>query len=672
MKKVLKWFSIIIGGLAAVLVLAIFIVPMFINVRKYKPEIENFAAQAMNRPVAIKGNIDLSLFPWVGLSFSDLHIGNPAGFQEKDFVVVKAFEARVKVLPLLSKKVQVKRFVVEQPRIFLEKRKDGRGNWEGLGNASGKPRREQAKKGTPPKAGEASEGLPIQSLAVEEFAVTNGRILWIDDAQAERREISDLNLRLQDVSLDRAIHLALSANLDKQPISLKGDVGPLGKSPGKGSIPLNLTIKAFNQLEVDLKGSTTDPASTQAFDLTLQIPPFSPRKLMAALGKPLPVATTDPKALTSVALKARLTGDPGSIRISDGRLDLDESKMAFSLQVQEFAKPDVAFNVELDKINVDRYLPPPSEKNPRTAEEKTPPPDAMGKKTDYAPLRQLVLDGTLKIATLTAKGLTIQDVNARVTGKNGLFKLDPLSMKLYKGSLSANGAFDVRQDTPQSRAKLDADGIQAGPFVKDFMKKEIVEGTLQLKADLRMEGDGAERIKRSLNGQGDLLFKDGAIVGIDLAGMVRNAAATFGLAAKGQEKPKTDFAELLIPFTATDGRVKTADAKLLSPLLRVAANGSADLVKESLDFRIEPKFVGTLKGQGDTTARSGVMVPVLVSGTFSAPRFRPDLESLLKQGIPKELPKASDLLKGLGPKGTESKELQEKANKLLKGLPFGK
>ena len=248
-------------------------------------------------------------------------------------------------------------------------------------------------------------------------------------------------------------------------------------------------------------------------------------------------------------------------------------------------------------------------------------------------------------------------------------------MKLYQGTASIKAALDVRGSIPKSRAKLEASGIQAGPLIKDYMKKDFLEGILQARADIRMAGDDAKGIQRSLNGTGDLLFKDGAIVGIDLVGMVRNAAAAFGLAEAGQPKPKTDFAELHVPFTITNGVVKTSDTTLLSPFLRVAARGDADLAREELDFRIDPKFVDTLKGQGDTMQRSGLTVPVLVTGTFAAPKFRPDLESLVKQGvqkgIEKELPK---ILKGKG-KGSQEinpEDLQKAAEGILKAFPLGK
>ena len=160
MKKTIKWVLFILGSLVAGVILALLIIPAFINVQQYRPQIEKMASTALGRPVAIGGDIRLSLFPRAGLSFSDLRIGNPPGFQEKEFVVVQSFEARVKLLPLISKEVEIKRFVVQDPRIVLEKRRDGLGNWQGIGGAgSAKVKKEE-------KAGktETAAGLPIKSL----------------------------------------------------------------------------------------------------------------------------------------------------------------------------------------------------------------------------------------------------------------------------------------------------------------------------------------------------------------------------------------------------------------------------------------------------------------------------------------------------------------------------
>lgn len=674
MKRVIKWGFIVAGALIVLIVLALLIVPLFVDVEQYKPHIEKQVSEATGRPFTLGGDLGLSLFPWAGFSLSDLHLGNPPGFEEKDFVSVKSFEVRVKLLPLLSKDIQVKRFSLEKPRIVLERRKDGQGSWEGIGKPSEEvpPEQPEEKRKAPEK--EPATGLPIKSLAVAEFAITDGSLLWLDHVKGERKEISDMTLRLQDVSLDRPISLALSVLLDGKPLSVEGDIGPVGKDPGKGTVPLNLAVNALQQLQMRIAGEVVNPVERPKFDFAVEVSPFSPRKLVAGLGEAFPVETADPKALDRVALKARLKGDPESISVSDGALDLDESKLAFSVKAKDFSRPDVAFDLDLDEIDLDRYLPPSSEEKP-AEEEKAEVPSTEPKKTDYTPLRKLVLNGAIRVGKLKASGARIEDVHMKVSGKNGLFHLDPITLKLYEGDVSSKGRLDVRQDIPQSTIDLNAQGIQVGPLLNDVLQKDFLEGTVKANVALSMAGDEPERIKNTLTGNGDFLFKDGAIVGINLAGMVQNVKATFGLAEKEEKKPRTDFSELHAPFTVTNGVVNTPKTSLVSPLLRILAAGNANLVNETLDFRVEPKFVGTLTGQGDTVQRSGVTVSVLVTGTFSAPKFRPDLKGMLQKEFEEGLPEPSELKKllpGQGAKEGEAESVEEKAKGLLKGLPFGK
>ncbi|MES0349327.1 MAG: AsmA family protein, partial [Desulfobacteria bacterium] len=471
------------------------------------------------------------------------------------------------------------------------------------------------------------------------------------------------------------IELALSVRLEGNPLSLEGKVGPVGKEPGKGTIPLDLAVQALKQLEISLKGKIVDPLERPQFDLALQVSPFSPRKLVADLGQTFPIKTADPKVLDHVALKVNLKGDPETISVSDGTLDLDESTLTFSVKAKDFSRPDVTFDLSLDEIDADRYLPPAGENKPVEEKEKTEAPAPEQKKIDYTPLRRLVLDGAIRVEKLKAHGVRLQDVNVKVAGKNGYFHVDPLTLKLYQGDVSSKGALDVRQDVPKSSVQLDAQGIQVGPLLKDLLEKDFLEGTVQSTVVINLAGDDPEKIRSTLNGKGDLLFKDGAIVGIDLAGMVRNVKATFGLSEKGGERPRTDFSELHAPFTITNGVVNTPGTSLMSPLIRVLAAGDADLMDETLDFRVEPKFVGTIKGQGDTMQHSGLMVPVLVTGTFSSPKFRPDLKGMLKKGLEEGLPQPSELKKilpGESMEEGESKPLEEQAKDLLKGLPFGR
>ncbi len=216
----------------------------------------------------------------------------------------------------------------------------------------------------------------------------------------------------------------------------------------------------------------------------------------------------------------------------------------------------------------------------------------------------------------------------------------------------------LRQNRPRTTLDIELTRVQSGPLLRQLLHKEMVEGLLSATVTARFNGDTWPLIRKTLSGKGALNFSDGAIVGIDLADMARNVQSAFGLADKPAVKPKTDFSELSVPFTLTNGLARVTGATLNAPLLRVAAEGTAHLVTEALDLRVEPKFVGTLVGQGDTRQRSGVAVPVLVGGTFSEPTFRPDLKGMLQQQL-----KDPRVIEKLVPEG--------KARDILRALPFG-
>jgi AsmA protein len=655
MNKAIKWGLIICASLVVLVIAVLLIAPAFIDIRDYKPQLEKKVSEATGRPFSVGDDLSLSLFPWAGISFSNLRLGNTPGFSEKELASVKSFEVRVKLLPLISKDIQVKRFILNEPNITLVKNKNGRVNWAQPDDTKEKSAAEKTAKASESKGTEAA--LPIKDLTVGEFSIKNGSIIWIDHTAKSRKEITAVNLELKDVSLERPVALSFSALLDNQPLSIDGTLGPVGKDFKKATVPLDLDIQALKELALQLKGKVENPGSKPGIDMAVEVKAFSPRKLMAALGQDFPVVTADPKALEQVALKASLKGSQTKVAITDGIMKLDESTLKFSLTASDFSRPNLAFDLNLDRIDVDRYLPPKSDK-PAAADK-----PAEKKPIDYDPLRRLILDGRIQIGQLVASRARIEDLLLQIKAKNGIFNLDPLKLKMYQGNVSGTGNFNVQTNTPKSSFNLNAENIQAGPLLKDVLQKDILEGITKARFELEMSGDDAAMIKKTLNGNGQVQFNDGAIIGIDLAGMIRNVKSAFGLEQKPAQRPRTDFAELTAPFSIKQGNVHTPQTSLKSPLIRVIAAGDAHLVKETLDFRVEPKVVGTIKGQGDTEDRSGLMVPVLVTGTFSKPKFAPDLAGMAKKQL-------EETVLGSGQDGQklDKKNLEETAKGVLKGI----
>ena len=660
MNKAIKWGLIVCVSLVVIVIAVLLIAPAFIDIRDFKPELEQKVAEATGRPFSVGDDLSLSLFPWAGVSFSDLRLGNTPAFSEKELITVKSFEVRVKLLPLISKDIQVKRFILNEPKITLVKNKNGQVNWAQPEDTQAKAPAEKTQKES--EAPAAGAGLPIEDLTIGEFSIKKGSVTWIDHTTDTRKEITSLNLQLKDVSLERPVKLTFAAMLDNQPLSVDGTVGPIGKDFKQATIPLDLNVKALKQLILKLNGKVKNPASKAGIDMAVEIKPFSPRKLMAALNQEFPVATSDPKALDSVALKANLKGDASNVAVTDGIINLDESTLKFSLNASEFSRPNLAFDLNLDQINLDRYLPPKSEEQP-AAEKATEAKATAKKPTDYTPLRKLILDGRIQIGQLVANKAKIQDLLLKIKAKNGIFDLNPLKLAMYQGSVSGIGNFNVQTNTPKSRLSLNVANVQAGPLLKDVLEKEILEGVTNAEFKLSMSGQDAAMIKKTLNGNGQVRFNDGAIIGFDLAAMVRNVKAAFGGAQTPAQRPRTDFAELNAPFSVKKGLVHTPETRLKSPLVRVIATGNAHLVKETLDFRVEPKVVATIKGQGDTEQHSGLMVPVLVSGTFSDPQFAPDLAGVAKKQLEQQI-----LGSGDGAKQLDKDNLEKSAKGVLKGI----
>jgi AsmA protein len=130
MKTALKWVGLAVVCLVVIVIAALLIIPRFLDAKHYREPLEKMVSEASGRPFSVGGDVRLSLFPWAGVSFADLRLGNPAGFAEPEFVTIKAFEVRVKLLPLLSRDVQVERLVVSEPRVFLITNKDGRVSYD--------------------------------------------------------------------------------------------------------------------------------------------------------------------------------------------------------------------------------------------------------------------------------------------------------------------------------------------------------------------------------------------------------------------------------------------------------------------------------------------------------------------------------------------------------------
>ncbi len=676
MKSTFKWILIIMGGLAALFVLFLLLLPMFKNVNDFKPQIEKAVNQATGRKLVLGGDLKLSLFPWAGVSVKDVTLSSPDAFSEKEFLDVTEFEARMKLIPLLFKDVQVKHVLLKGFRLTLVQQKDGRTNWD----FSGGEKKGPAVKKDTPEPTHKDGAFSLKDLKVGEISVSNGVVEYIDHAKGSRNEVSDVNFQLSTISLDNPIGLNISAKIDGKPVSLTGKVGPVGKEPGKGTINIDLVMRALETIDLHIAGQVTDPMATPAYQFNIDVPKFSPRKLLSAIDEKMVPVTSDSGVLATASFKLGVIGGAKKISLSDGEFVLDDTTVTFQAKAKEFSKPNVQWRVQLDAIDLDRYLPKASKKSKeasQTSPSATPGKAAAKKqKTDYTPLQKLEMEGSFDAGKLKAGGASMTDIQMKVMAKGGRIELKPLSLNLYQGNLAVNGLFDVRKDMPKTSVNIKGQHIQAGGVVVDMFRKDIVSGTAETDISMTMTGDTSEMVKKTLNGTGELMLKDGVIKGVDLGAMLQNVKAAFGMAERTAAGNQTEFAEFHSLFNIQNGLVMTEDTVLKSPVMTAKITGNANLDKETLKFKIDPTYIDVTRETEDGQKKTSTLVPVMVTGTFSSPKFQPDLEGVVKQTIEKKITDLFDQRRkekgGNVAEDAKPDALEESVKGIFKQLPFGK
>ena len=83
--------------------------------------------------------------------------------------------------------------------------------------------------------------------------------------------------------------------------------------------------------------------------------------------------------------------------------------------------------------------------------------------------------------------------------------------------------------------------------------------------------------------------------------------------------------------------------------------------ERALDYRIEPKIVGSLEGQGGDAKAGGLGVPILITGPWHELQWQPDVGDTLKEiakDPEKAVKSAKDTLKKLKKDGDIKKKLK--------------
>jgi len=401
MKSLFKWIGIILAIIIVIIGITVSVIliatPNFIDTPAFKAPVQLYLAKVTGRQVSMDEDMKLRLFPWAELSLSNLQVGKKKGVDNKKFLSLHAEEVHLKLLPSLSPRGIIE--IIEQLNAVQQP-----GDTDHAASSGKKDMQDMA------------------AFLIEDITVTNGVVSINDKKNDTCRTISDVDLKLYDVSFERPIGISLTAKLGDIPFLIKGNIGPISEQPGSEPIAVNLVITVIDEVKIHVNGTVENALDDPFADIAIEIAEFSPRVLAKEMIQTLAVADTS-SVLKRLSLKAHIKGGSDSIVISDGILILDDYTMNFTSKARNIDKPNIDFELSLDRINLDRYLPANNEdaKTKLTQTFLQTPPE----QNYYALLKNMVLDGTVSIGELIVNDEKIDDTSFHITSRKGLLKVDP-------------------------------------------------------------------------------------------------------------------------------------------------------------------------------------------------------------------------------------------------------
>lgn len=641
--RALKIVGYVVAGLVGLLILLLLSVSLFVNPNDFKPRIVAAVKSSTGRDLSLPGDLKLSVFPWIALQLGPANLGSPTGFGSAPFASLEHASLRVKLLPLLHKQLEIGRVEIKGLTLQLSRNAAGKGNWQGEVNAA-----------TPPAASTPAErsSQPAQLPDLEGVEIKDSRITYADTV------VNKFNFSLGHVTPAAPIPASLSLELERAgspplPVSSKFE---LTYDPARQT--LNLANFTLQVSDAKLSGQVagTRVLDAPALQGQFKLEPVALRDLMTHLGI-TPPATRDPKALSKFALSGRFNYGQNAAKLDGLAIELDDSTLKGTAAVNNLDTLQSSFDLALDRIDLDRYLPPTQPNQKASAPVAK---DAKGGASSDSALKTLDTKGTFTIGSLKVSGLTLTAAKVGVLAKDGVAQLSPISAKLYGGDAAGQITLDSRGPVPAIKVNETLTSVDLAPLLKDFANSDRLSGHGNVTVDIAARGEDSDAITKSMVGRVSANVTNGAVQGIDLWFEINRAMALIqkqGLPS-GKDSGRTQFETFKTSADLADGVATTKDLAIASQNLQVTGKGTSNLISKAINYQVQASILKSAPTGNGAPAGSLAQIPMTVTGTMNSPSVRPDLEGIAKAQVQQQLDKHKD-------------ELKQKAAEQLKGL-FGR
>lgn len=630
LKKALKIFLYSLLTLIVLLIVAIIALPRIIDPNDYKPELVSQVKKYTGRDLEIQGKISLSVFPWLGFEIEKVSLSNPVAFKDKQFVYIERARAQVRLLSLFKEELEVGQLELLGLQLHLQKNAQGQTNWADLLEHQSTTRDKQAP--TPAAAStKPSKRLRIDTIAIHQAAIE------FEDAQKPQ-------------------HIALT-NIDIQ-------AGPFRQQQMPLQLAVNFALQdpAISGL-IQLQTEVTANLESQHFvlsDLRIQLD---------AQGKALP---ENPLHVTLQVPTFTLDQTKQIIDIKTFTLALGKLQSRGQFSMTQFEQPQIRFGLDVDELDVDRYVTQSKPTAPATAT-KTAAPAAVP-----AIPNTLDIQGTVRVAQVSFHGIHAEKIDIPITLKEGRGRLQP-TLHLYQGDYLGDWQINTQTPTPRWQMQHQLRHLALGPLVQALSGKDVVRGQAELDANVTSQGIDPDDMIQHLNGTARVHINKAELLDLDLRDWLaeRYYEQIQKVRGKTTVNAVTLLDEIQASATITNGVITNKDFLAKAERQHLNGAGTIDLVNQSIDYTFNyiPKTDYLFSFLGQEYNLKDEPFPITVRGKWSdLPKPKPDVIEVIKRIANRAVEKKKAEVKQKATQQIEQKKqelkqnLEDKAKDKLKQL----
>ncbi len=612
----MKKAVIALGSLLALAATAVLLAPMLIPSDTMRIRIIDAVRDATGRELTLSGDVSVRLLPSARFHAAGVAFANAPWATTPSMAQVKSIDVELRLLPLLSGRIEVARLLLTEPDIALETGPDGNGNW-----VFDKPAPQAAKGPAQPPASTRSAAISLPDVRIE-----GGRAVFRDRRAGTDQRVESINLAFSLPGLDQKLTASGSVvwRGEETRLAIEAEAPGALLAGGEGALTLRIEAAplrfAFNGR---LQG--LPPRHTEG---SIDITSPSLRRLANWAGGSLALPGTEPAAL---AIKGRIIADGPETRFTEATISFDAIRATGDLKVNTAGpRPHLAGSLAVAVLDLTPYLPEnkPAQA-PKPAAAASPPQTDSGwsdAPIDLAALAIADIELDLAAEQITYRKLRIDRPRLALRLLDGKLAADLRDITLYRGQGKATLALDSRATPPTLGLTLSLADTDIDALLNSAIGFERLAGTGHLDFAITSHGASQRALIATLTGTGAINLTDGRIKGIDLAGIARKALPG------GNPSPAssgTAFGTLTGTFTITNGVLDNQDLQLKSGPLPLTGAGHVDLPGRTIDYRLVAQIAGALK------------IPVNVTGPWDHIAYQPDLP---------KTPLPTNLLRGLLPR----------------------